>query len=64
MSLSSPVPVRPLAAAAADLHVSVYVDLCLYMTSLTAVQQGCYSPRAPVAAREATNISLLLTCVT
>ena len=63
MPLSSPVPVRPPAAAAA-VRVFVPVDLLLYMTSLTAVQHGCHSPRAQVAAREATNMYHMLTCVT
>ena len=61
MPLTSPVPVRPLPAAAAAVHVGVLVDLFLYMTSLTAVQHGCHSPRAPVAAREATNMCHALT---
>ena len=60
----SPVPVRPLVAAAAAVHVRVLVDLFLYMTSLTAVQHGCHSPIAPVAAREATNMCHVFTCVT
>ena len=59
-----PVPVRPLVAAAAVVHVAVPVDLFLNMTSLTAVQHGCNSPRAPVAAREATNMCHVLTRVT
>ena len=60
----SPVPARPPRAAAAVVHVAVSVDLLLYMTSLTAVQHGCHSPRAPVAAREATNMCHVLTRVT
>ena len=42
MPLSSPVPVRPLAAAV-NVHVGVPVDpyLFLSMTSTTAVQHGC-----------------------
>ena len=64
MPKRSPVPVRPPAAAAAVVHVAVPVDLVLYMTSLTAVQHGCHSPRAPVAAREATNMCHVLTRVT
>ena len=58
MPLSS--PTVGLVAAAAAVQAGVSVDLFLYMTSLTAVH-GRHSPRAPVAAREATNMCHVLT---